>query len=117
MNLSVLDIPEAITLVSPADGATDQSTLPTFAWQADAMASTYTLEVATDAAFTNIVVTETGIAGTSHTLTTALEGDVTYYWRVRGTGTCGVGSNSAVYSFTTLASSPIYLPAVFFQTE
>lgn len=113
MNLSVLDIPEAITLVSPADGAIDQSTLTTFSWQADAMANTYTLEVATDAGFTNIVVTETGIAGTSHTLTTALEGDVTYYWRVRGIGTCGVGSHSAVYSFTTLASSPIYFPAVF----
>jgi hypothetical protein len=112
MGLTVKDVPAAINLTAPADGATDVSTTPTFQWQSDDQADTYTLEVATDAGFTNIVVSQSGLATTSYTVTTPLDPDTTYYWRVRGTGTCGDGAYSAVYDFTTLDELFVYMPVV-----
>ncbi|MFZ0547089.1 MAG: PepSY domain-containing protein [Candidatus Promineifilaceae bacterium] len=112
VGLSILDIPSAISLTTPTDGATEVSTTPTFEWQSDAMAATYTLEVATDAGFTNIVLSETGLTGTSYTVSSPLDSDTTYYWRVQGSGTCGTGAYSAVFDFTTVEDYFIYMPAV-----
>ncbi len=93
--------PGSTTLVSPADGATDVPTTPTFTWNAATDADTYRLEVATDASFNNIVHTATGIAGTSYTMPTPLEMDATYYWRVAAENPCGLGAYSTAFSFTT----------------
>jgi hypothetical protein len=112
VGLTVKDVPTAISLTTPISGATGVSTTPTFQWQSDDQADTYTIEVATDAGFTNIVISQTGIAGTSYPVTTPLDPDTTYYWRVQGTGSCGTGAYSAVYDFTTLDTVYIYLPAV-----
>ncbi len=112
VGLTVSDVPGAISLTNPADGATDQSTTPSFQWQSDPAADTYNLEVATDAGFTNIVISQSGIATNSYDVTTPLDADTTYYWRVSGTGNCGTGAYSAVYNFTTLDELLIYMPAV-----
>ncbi len=61
---------------------------------------TYTLEIATDAGFTNIVHTGTGITGTTYSGAT-LSTDTQYFWRVRAVNPCGPGTNSAVFSFRT----------------
>src|SRR5690606_15786570 len=52
-------IPAAATLTAPANGATGVGTLPAFTWTGSATAVTYTIEVATDNAFSNIVATDT----------------------------------------------------------
>ncbi len=112
VNLTINDVPAAIVLTSPSNGAVDQSTTPTLQWQSDPFADTYNLEVATDAGFTNVVISETGLTGTSYVVTTPLDGDTTYYWRVQGVGTCGMGAQSAVFSFTTLDTLYVYMPVV-----
>jgi hypothetical protein len=94
--------PGAPTLTAPANGATGQPITPTFTWSAVAQAATYTLEVATDAAFTNIVHTGSGIASTTYNGAT-LNSNTTYYWRVRANNACGNGANSAAFSFSTQA--------------
>ncbi len=92
--------PGTSTLTAPANGATDQSLSPTFTWTAGTQATTYTLEIATDAGFANIVHTASGLTSPTYN-GASLMPQVQYFWRVRGINTCGVGSNSAVFSFTT----------------
>src|SRR5690606_34807138 len=80
--------PSAPTLVSPADGATGVGTAPTLSWNAAAGAASYTLEVATDAGFTNIVVSQSGLATTSFAVP-GLSPATTYFWRVSAVNGCG----------------------------
>ncbi len=101
--LSLFDAtPGTPTLSMPANGATNVAVNPTFTWSAGSQAETYTLEVATDAGFTNIVVTETGISGTSSGLSSTLNTNVVYFWRVRAINPCNTGANSTAFTFTTI---------------
>lgn len=65
--------------------------------------TTYTLEVATDTAFTAKVFTKEGIAegagGTTSVVLSTLTGDKTYYWRSRATVDGTAGENSPTRSF------------------
>ncbi|HEX4954107.1 MAG TPA: S8 family serine peptidase [Thermoanaerobaculia bacterium] len=94
--------PSAPVLNLPANNATNVVVGPTLEWTASPEGGTYTVEVATDAAFTNIVSTASGITGTQHTVTPALNTNTQYFWRVRGANTCGTGSFAAAFSFTTV---------------
>ncbi len=96
--------PGAPTLTAPANGATNQSVAPTFTFTAGTQSISNTLEIATDAGFSNIVHTASGLTGTSYS-GASLNAGTNYFWRVRGTNTCGVGSNSAAFSFTTTAGN------------
>ncbi|MEO1574580.1 MAG: proprotein convertase P-domain-containing protein, partial [Pseudomonadota bacterium] len=94
------DVPESAFLTAPANGATGTSSSPTFTWLDGTQASGYTIEIATDAGFTNII--ETGTTdGTSYTATTVLAPLTEYFWRVTGDNTCGVGDVSTTFSFET----------------
>ncbi|MCA9960217.1 MAG: choice-of-anchor B family protein [Anaerolineales bacterium] len=85
-------------LQSPANGATDVPLQPTLTWTGDG--SSYTIEIATDAGFTNIIESAT-VATTSYTVNAALVGNTTYYWRVTGSNACG-SSISDSFTFTTV---------------
>jgi extracellular elastinolytic metalloproteinase len=95
----------ATSLSSPANGATGVATSPALSWAATSGAATYDLQVATDAAFTNIVSNQTGLMGTSYTAS-GLSTITTYYWRVRGVGTCATGAWPTAFSFATLDVPP-----------
>ncbi len=101
-------VPGVAVLVEPADGAMDVATVPTLSWGEVAGAAGYTVEVATDAALTNIVYSATSPTA-SHTLTSALDPETSYFWRVRPANPCGDGPNSGVFDFTTRAIPPILL--------
>ena len=96
-------VPPAVTLLAPAAGAAGQPVLPTFTWQPAGEGVTYTLEVASDAAFTSLVATAGGLTTTSHTLTVPLATRTLYYWRVRAANVCGTGGDSGVRGFSTVA--------------
>lgn len=87
--------------VAPADGQTEVALRPTLAWLAAPSAGTYTVEVATDPGFGNVVRRATGVEGTSYTLEADLSGGMTYYWRVWADNACGAGGPSEVSRFTT----------------
>jgi hypothetical protein len=108
-----LDLLDAVpagtpTLVAPADGATLVPLAPIFEWTAAAGASSYTLEVATDAGFTNIVYTAT-VVGTNHTAASNLAAGTLHYWQVTPLNACGGGSPSSTFAFTTLVPPSIDL--------
>lgn len=96
--------PAAPTPTSPSAGAQGQPFMPTLSWAAMADAQTYVVQVATDAAFTNIVYTSPAQSGTSLNLPTPLQPATTYHWRVRASNACGSGAQSAAASFTTRAA-------------
>jgi hypothetical protein len=95
--------PAQVTLVSPANAATSVSTTPTFSWNAVSGASTYNIQVATDANFVNLVNNVSNIQTSGYTVANALNANTVYYWRVKAVGGCGDGVYSASRSFTTAA--------------
>ena len=101
VNLHVLPNPASINLGLPADNETDIGLLPTLIWQTNLDASYYQIQIATDPGFTNLVVNTTAI-GNDYTLTTELDPNTQYFWRVKGWNDHCEGNWSASRSFTTL---------------
>ncbi|MCA9968832.1 MAG: S8 family serine peptidase, partial [Anaerolineales bacterium] len=93
--------PAAATLASPANGSSGAPAQPTFTWQAVPFANSYTLEIAADLGFTDVVTTITGIQNTSYSLTTDLAAGKAYFWRVIGVNACGTGTASTPFYFQT----------------
>ena len=96
--------PAAPTLLTPANGALNVPAAPTFTWNAVAGAASYSIQVATDAGFSNIVASASGLASPSWTSNVTLNTSTTYYWRVWAANACGTGAYSATWSFTTVAA-------------
>ncbi len=89
-------------LQAPVNGANGFGPRPTFTWmpaQAGAIAS-YTFELATDPAFTNVIISESGLQKTSFTPAADLDLGLAYYWRVSAENGCGT-QTSETFSFAT----------------
>ncbi|MBN1876535.1 MAG: hypothetical protein JXA33_20085 [Anaerolineae bacterium] len=109
VQLDIFDTtPAQVTLLTPGDGLTDTTTSPILSWTAAMQVQTYTLEIATDAMFSNVVYTAT-LPQTQHRVSKALSHTTIYYWHVTPQNICGNGAASNVFSFTTHATSPILL--------
>jgi subtilisin-like proprotein convertase family protein len=91
--------PGATTLTSPANGAVNVAN-PVLNWGSLPAAQTYEVQVATDAGFTTIVASATGLTSPSYT-PAGLINLTTYYWRTRAVNICGNGMYSSIFSFTT----------------
>ena len=76
---------------------------PTFTWNVVAGATTYSIQVATDVGFTNVVASANGLANPTWTSNVTLNTNTLYYWRVQATNVCGIGSYASVFSFRTVA--------------
>ncbi|HRX84466.1 MAG TPA: S8 family serine peptidase [Phycisphaerae bacterium] len=100
--------PDAVTLAHPAAGSNGVVLVPTLAWAPAPTAQAYTVEVAGDPAFANIVFTAT-TTDTAATPTIALASHTTYFWRVRAANVCSNGADSAVQYFTTRVQPPVLL--------
>jgi subtilisin-like proprotein convertase family protein len=96
-----LSNPQAVELLSPSDDATI-STIGFFEWEENVSPSSiYSIEVATDDLFTDIVETIVGLTEPSITLED-LPPSQTLFWQVTADNGCAA-SSSLVRSFTTLA--------------
>jgi len=94
----------APTLVSPIDGTVGVSTTPAFDWEPTEGAISYSLQIATDVAFTQLALEVVDIANTDYQLTAAqtLNPSSLYYWRVNAAKEGGdVTSWSQPWSFIT----------------
>jgi hypothetical protein len=98
------DVPAAVTLQSPTNGAIGIDFNPEFAWTGAAGTDNYLLEVATDASFNDIVYTA-NVATNEHRATSPLAAGVTHYWRVTATNACGEGAVSSTFQFSVTLSS------------
>ncbi len=85
--------------VSPANGAVSQSVSLALNWTADSNATSYDVEVSTNAAFTNLIASAT-VSTNSYALTGLIEA-TTYYWRILPKNTSCSGVFSTPSSFQT----------------
>ncbi|MBL0926881.1 MAG: hypothetical protein IBJ11_04410 [Phycisphaerales bacterium] len=89
--------PAAFSLTTPADNAliasvpVPSSRTPTFNWNASSgtPTPTYTIQIASDSGFTNIVASAAGLTSTSWTSTTSLNYASKYFWRVTASNAAG----------------------------
>ncbi|APG65311.1 hypothetical protein LPB136_08085 [Tenacibaculum todarodis] len=102
-----------LTLNSPSNNQVDVVLLPELNWELIDNADVYDVQVATDNAFSALVVEET-INTNSYTVSSTLNVSTTYFWRVKPKNNCGEGSFSTIYSFTTLA--PAYCDSTFSES-
>jgi len=101
-------IPGVTTLLTPIDGATDVSLLPTLTWETVVQGQLYELQVADDGFFGNIVASAM-VDGTSYQLQIPLLPDWVYFWRVRVVNPCGESHWSLHHTFFTRSIPPILL--------
>jgi hypothetical protein len=78
---TLLATPSVPSLSAPADNALNVTVSPTLSWTGDVCTDTYRLQVARDAAFTDLVVNAAGAAASRSV--GPLDQDSTYYWRVQ----------------------------------
>lgn len=93
--------PAPFTMIAPANTSTGLSLTPTFSWNTSAGAASYTLQVATDSGFSNLVINQAGIAVTSFTPTTPLTASTAYFWKVLAVSTNSMTATGAPWAFTT----------------
>lgn len=106
VNLSVSQsVPDAPGLTSPANGVVNQSPDLTMTWAASLNAINYSIEIATDQSFSNIVESVSNITQTNYSPTN-LQPDTLYYWRVYAHNSCG-SMNSQISSFVTSLSQQV----------
>lgn len=96
---TVVGPPEPAKLNFPADGATGISLNPALIWSPVSDAINYTVEVATDTSFTNIIQSST-VTNTS-TSSSGLAFGTDYFWRVNTRNQCDE-TVSNFFKFTTL---------------
>lgn len=93
-----LGLPD-VTLTTPANNAIAQNTSLALTWSVNPSASSYNVEVATDAAFTTIV--SSGNVSTNVYNVNGLAEGVAYFWRVAPISASCTGNFSAGYKFIT----------------
>lgn len=93
----------APVLISPLNGATNQSVTPTLDWNDVFGTDGYKVNVSHDSLF-NTVPIDTTLGTTSQYTIPAgrLSGSTSYFWRVRGFNTGGFGPWSVTWKFSTM---------------
>jgi len=94
----------APAVIFPGNNAVEVGNNPTFVWEDVVIFSHYTFQLATDEYFPSLVVDETDITETSFTVEN-LQGEESYYWRVRGHNATGPSNWSEVRQFNLQSES------------
>ncbi|MEG3657832.1 zinc-dependent metalloprotease family protein [Arenibacter palladensis] len=89
-----------VVLQLPTNGSTSARIASQLEWESNSSYTSYDVEIADDAAFTNIIDSATVIF--NYYLATNLAEETTYYWHVKPKNSCGEGTFGPAFSFTTL---------------
>lgn len=92
--------PAAPAIITPANGAESVLPTPAFTWAETFAASSYDLEISLVSDFATVVEQLSVASATTAQFATRLEGNTTYFWRIRTTNSCGSGDWRTA-SFTT----------------
>lgn len=92
-------VPSLPQLIEPANGNEESMANLNFMWNTSEFANSYTLEVATDSSFLNIVHMETTILDTFLLIENLTPAQV-YYWRVKSENGNGFSEYSEIWNFT-----------------
>ncbi len=97
--------PEEFSLAFPKEGAVVPADVTAFSWTPSARAADYYLEIATDEAFNNLVVSRPYICVTAVPVD-CLSPNTTYYWRITARSASGLLLQSEARSFKTDGGTP-----------
>jgi subtilisin-like proprotein convertase family protein len=86
---------------APADESEEVVLLPLLTWINDENVLSYSLEIAKDPDFNEIILNPQLLDQPSYQVIQRLEGHTTYYWRIISENACGISDYSPTYSFTT----------------
>lgn len=100
-NFLIYLCPGTVALTNPVDNSVDLDIQFTFEWTSDPLADSYILQIAEDANFLNIKYAYSNINATEYTLTSDLDYNKQYFWRVRSVNNCGEGLWSEKFIFKT----------------
>ncbi len=89
--------PSSPTLDMPAYASLNVALLPTLSWDEVLGASSYSIEIASDFNFLNLIESTNNISGNEYTVNTALDELSTYYWRISAINNCGNAVSSTYY--------------------
>ncbi|HWR35734.1 MAG TPA: putative Ig domain-containing protein [Clostridia bacterium] len=95
--------PPAVSLATPANGATAQALSPTLEWSGVAEATSYDVYLGTS---NPPALAAANVVGTSYTPSPALGTSAVYYWKVVAKNSGGSSPDSATWSFTTVPPAP-----------
>ena len=96
----------APVLLAPANGSAGLPLPVTLSWNGVVGATGYWLQMATDSAFTMIVISDSTLAATGR-LVSGLPLNTRAYWRVCTKNTAGFGPFGAPWTFTTVSVGPV----------
>ena len=116
------DGPISTQVLAPLPGTTGIGQNASLSWVDVPSATGYSLEVATDPAFTAFgsgpVLVVDGLTTNTYSFTSPLASFTTYYWRVRAANACGLGDYTPVSGFQTgvcqvfnATNVPVAIPA------
>ncbi len=103
-------VPDAVTLVAPADAATNVSITPSLSWTpatTGGVPTGYKIYLDENPDPTTLLTT---VTASPYVVATPLDYLTTYYWKVVATNATGDGEASVVRSFTTLADPTLTPP-------
>lgn len=84
----------------PANNSINVGDQPLLSWSSVDQGVTYRVELATDPAFTNVII-DTSLMATQFQVPAPLQSNTTHYWRVTSDNICGPSPMSAVFQFKT----------------
>ncbi len=96
-------LPQAPVLISPLNNSTGNPVSLNLSWSRPQYATGFDIVLATDAAFTNIVLNDSTLTDTLRTFAN-LNALTTYYWKVRAKNVTGWGSFSSTFNFKTVGT-------------
>jgi hypothetical protein len=101
---TIVPIPGAPTLLSPAFGSTGNPLNLNLIWTKPINSTNYNVILATDTGYTNIVLNDSTLTDSVKTLT-SLNPLTTYYWKVRAKSISGWSGFSGTFNFKTIGSA------------
>ncbi|MCU7494043.1 MAG: T9SS type A sorting domain-containing protein [Ignavibacteria bacterium] len=104
-NFTILPLPAAPLLKSPANNALNIEENASLSWNSLQNAASYRINISEDENFSSLAYSDSGLASTSKEFK-GLKNGLRYYWQVRGNNATGAGPYSTVWSFTTKLYNP-----------
>ena len=95
----------ALTLDNPADGVQGIGQSPSFDWTGVADADAYNVQLSSNPSFASVIEEWTGVTNTSVAVSSPLDKNMIFYWRVQPYNVCGDGAWSEPFAFSTEAAS------------